>query len=110
MGVPIDFEGGIGILPRSADPAKRAAGLYWALGRIRYSIADPSTAPGAAPGARDGWLLYIKPAFCGTEPPDVCEYAMAHDGSSRTSPPPTSSSASRSSRATGCSAPTSCSR
>jgi hypothetical protein len=79
MGVPIDFEGGIGILPRSADPAKRAASLYWALGRIRYSIADPSTAPGAAPGARDGWLLYIKPAFCGTEPPDVCEYAMAHD-------------------------------
>ncbi len=85
MGVPIDFEGGIGILPRSADPAKRAASLYWALGRIRYSIAEPSTAPGAAPGARDGWLL-------------------------RTSPPPTSSSASRSSRATGCSAPTSCSR
>ncbi len=77
--MPIDFEGGIGILPRSADPAKRAAGLYWALGRIRYSIADPSTAPGAAPGARDGWLLYVKPAFCGTEPPDVCEYAMAHD-------------------------------
>jgi hypothetical protein len=79
MGVPIDFEGGIGILPRSADPAKRAASLYWALGRIRYSIADPSTAPGAAPGARDGWLLYVKPAFCGTEPPDVCEYAMAHE-------------------------------
>ena len=78
MGVPIDFEGGIGILPRSADPARRAASLYWALGRIRYSIADPSTAPGAAPGARDGWLLYVKPAFCGTEPPDVCEYAMAH--------------------------------
>ena len=79
MGVPIDFEGGIGILPRSADPAKRAASLYWALGRIRYSIADPSTAPGAASGARDGWLLYVKPAFCGSEPPDVCEYAMAHD-------------------------------
>ena len=79
MGVPIDFEGGIGILPRSADPAKRAASLYWALGRIRYSIADPSTTPGAAPGARDGWLLYVKPAFCGSEPPDVCEYAMAHD-------------------------------
>ena len=79
MGVPIDFEGGIGILPRSADPAKRAAGLYWALGRIRYSIADPPAAPARDPGARDGWLLYVKPAFCGTEPPDVCEYAMAHD-------------------------------
>jgi hypothetical protein len=80
MGVPIDFEGGIGILPRSADPARRAGSLYWALGRIRYSIADPPATPSANPGARDGWLLYIKPAFCGTEPPDVCEYAMAHDG------------------------------
>jgi hypothetical protein len=79
MGVPIDFEGGIGILPRSADPAKRASSLYWALGRIRYSIADPPAAPVRDPGARDGWLLYVKPAFCGTEPPDVCEYAMAHD-------------------------------
>jgi hypothetical protein len=79
MGVPIDFEGGIGILPRSADPAKRAGSLYWALGRIRYSIADPPATPPADPGARDGWLLYIKPAFCGTEPPDVCEYALAHD-------------------------------
>ena len=79
MGVPIDFEGGIGILPRSADPARRAGSLYWALGRIRYSIADPPATPSANPGARDGWLLYIKPALCGTEPPDVCEYAMAHD-------------------------------
>jgi hypothetical protein len=79
MGVPIDFEGGIGILPRSADPVKRAASLYWALGRIRYSIADPPATPPADPAARDGWLLYVKPAFCGTEPPDVCEYAMAHD-------------------------------
>jgi hypothetical protein len=79
MGVPIDFEGGIGILPRSADPARRAGSLYWALGRIRYSIADPPATSSADPGARDGWLLYIKPAFCGTEPPDVCEYAMAHD-------------------------------
>ncbi len=78
MGVPIDFEGGIGILPRSADPVKRAGSLYWALGRIRYSIADPPPTPAGDPGARDGWLLYIKPAFCGTEPPDVCEYAMAH--------------------------------
>jgi hypothetical protein len=77
MGVPIDFEGGVGILPRSADPAKRAQSLYWALGRIRYSIADPK--PGANPDDRDGWLLYVKPALCGSEPPDVCEYAASHD-------------------------------
>jgi Patatin-like phospholipase len=79
MGVPIDFEDGIGILSRSADPARRASSLYWALGRIRYSLADPPATPTADPTSRDGWLLYVKPAFCGTEPPDVCEYAMAHD-------------------------------
>ncbi len=78
MGVPIDFEGGVGILPRSADPARRAQSLYWALGRIRYSIPDPDPRPGADPDARDGWLLYIKPALSGNEPPDVCEYAASH--------------------------------
>ena len=30
------------------------------------------------PAARDGWLLYIKPALCGSEPADVCEYAATH--------------------------------
>ncbi|HEX6080824.1 MAG TPA: hypothetical protein VF197_14415 [Methylomirabilota bacterium] len=79
MGVPIEFESGIGILPRSADPARRAQSLYWALGRIRYEIADPPAAPTGDPAARDGWLLYIKPALCGSEPADVCEYAASHD-------------------------------
>lgn len=79
MGVPIEFESGIGILPRSADPARRAQSLYWALGRIRYAIADPPAAPTGDPAARDGWLLYIKPALCGSEPADVCEYAASHD-------------------------------
>ena len=79
MGVPIEFESGVGILPRSADPARRAQSLYWALGRIRYAIADPPAAPTGDPAARDGWLLYIKPALCGSEPADVCEYAASHD-------------------------------
>jgi len=33
------------------------------VGRIRYSRVDA--------GAPDGTLVYIKPAFCGREPPDV---------------------------------------
>jgi len=78
MGVPIEFKDGVGILPRSADPARRAQSLYWALGRIRYSVVDPPVVPTSDPAARDGWLLYIKPALCGSEPADVCEYAATH--------------------------------
>src|SRR5262249_26330376 len=83
FGIPIDFPRGIAIYSRSADAALRAKGLYWALGRIRYSEVDPPAphadpeAARAAVEARDGWLLYIKAAFYGTEPPDVFEYAMA---------------------------------
>ena len=85
LGIPIEFPGGISIYPRSADPATLARGLYWAVGRIRYSVVDPP-APAADPAraaadrdARDGWLLYIKAAYYGTEPPDVYEYARAND-------------------------------
>jgi hypothetical protein len=39
---------------------------------------DPAAAA-AALDARDGWLLYIKPAFYGSEPPDIYEYAMANN-------------------------------
>ena len=55
------------------------------MGRIRYSVVDPP-APADDPAraaedrdARDGWLLYIKAAYYGTEPPDVYEYARAND-------------------------------
>jgi hypothetical protein len=80
LGIPIEFPRGISIYPRSADPATRAGGLYWAVGRIRYSAVDPPAAPAdaAAGAARDGWLLYIKPAFYGGEPSDVYEYGLAN--------------------------------
>ncbi len=84
LGIPIDFPNGIPIYPRSADAATRTRGRYWAVGRIRYSVVDPPVTPAdaaaarAARDARDGWLLYVKPAFYGTEPPDVYEYAMAN--------------------------------
>ena len=83
LGIPIDFPHGISIYPRSADPATRARGLYWAVGRIHYAIVDPPPADRAqataAADARNGWLLYIKPAFYGTEPPDVFEYATTNE-------------------------------
>lgn len=41
--------------------------MYWAIGRIRYSCIDGAD-------AKDGLLLYIKPAVYGTEPRDVLEY------------------------------------
>jgi hypothetical protein len=82
LGIPIEFPDEIAIYPRSADPKTLAGGLYWAVGRIRYSAVDPpapSADPAAARDARDGWLLYVKAAYYGTEPPDVYEYARAND-------------------------------
>jgi len=84
LGIPIDFPAPVRIVPRSADAGARAKGLYWAVGRIRYSEIDRVSKGGAGDAddsskAPDGWLLYIKPAFYGTEPPDVYAYAKAHD-------------------------------
>ena len=80
LGIPIDFPGGISIYPRSADLATLSRGLYWAVGRIRYSLVDPPpTDDPAARDARDGWLLYLKTAYYGSEPPDIYEYARAND-------------------------------
>jgi hypothetical protein len=41
-----------------------------AVARICYSDVDP--------GARDGWLIYIKPKLIGNEPPDVVNYGRSH--------------------------------
>ena len=59
LGVPIEFEDRLmrGVL----EGKKRCA-----VGRIRYSCADPACA--------DGYLIYIKPMLLGTEPPDVLSY------------------------------------
>ena len=77
LGIRIDFPKGISIFPRSADPASRARGLYWAVGHIRYSEVDPPPT-GTLPASRDGRILYLKPAFYGNEPPDVYQYATAN--------------------------------
>jgi hypothetical protein len=81
LGVPIKF----GRIPLSARPAKQekydpadadAASVqsYCAIARICYSCVD--SVPGGK--ARDGFLLYIKPALNGAEPADVFHYARLH--------------------------------
>lgn len=62
LGIPIEFWN----MPIRSGWLREERGLYWAVGRIRYSCIDP--------GAPDGLMLYIKPAVYGTEPRDVLEY------------------------------------
>jgi len=69
FGIPIEFEP-MTIYPRSAIDALKSAdqkGHNCAIGRIRYSAVDGSTAP-------DGIIVYIKPACYGDEPRDIYEY------------------------------------
>src|SRR5213592_3498909 len=55
------------IYPRSQIDAAKQQGCNCAIGRIRYSAVDGSTAP-------DGIIVYIKPACYGDEPRDIYEY------------------------------------
>ena len=55
------------IYPRSEVDAARGKGRNCAIGRIRYSAVDGSTAP-------DGIIVYIKPECYGDEPRDIYEY------------------------------------
>ena len=67
LGVPIEFTS-LPIFRPGSDEAGK--GSYWAVGKIRYSCIDD--------GAKDGLLLYIKPAIYGSEPRDVLEYHKSH--------------------------------
>jgi hypothetical protein len=65
FGIPIEFSR-IEIFPREdGKPAK--PGRYCAIAKIGYSQVDK--------GAEDGTLYYFKPAFYGSEPEDVYNYA-----------------------------------
>jgi hypothetical protein len=66
FGIPIDFDQ-MNIYPRSEIDAAKKRGSNCAIGRIRYSAVDGSTAP-------DGIIVYIKPACYGDEPRDIYEY------------------------------------
>ena len=65
LGVPIAFTG-VPIYKESPSKEK-GKGMYWAIGKIRYRCID-------GPDAKDGVLLYIKPAVYGDEPRDILEY------------------------------------
>src|SRR5262245_8899328 len=66
FGIPIEFEP-MNIYPRSQIAAAKQHGNNCAIGRIRYSAVDGSTAP-------DGIIIYIKPVCYGDEPRDIYEY------------------------------------
>src|SRR5436190_19404782 len=66
FGIPIDFDQ-MNIYSRSQIDAAKGRGRNCAIGRIRYSAVDGSTAP-------DGIIVYIKPACYGDEPRDIYEY------------------------------------
>jgi hypothetical protein len=70
LGVPIEFTN----VPiyKESPPTEKGKGMYWAIGKIRYSCID------RGPNVRDGVLLYIKPAVYGDEPRDVLEYKESH--------------------------------
>jgi hypothetical protein len=65
LGIRIEFDD-IGVAARKTPPVE---GVYCALGRIHY----PENADG-----KPGILVYVKPGFHGTEPPDVRSYAAAN--------------------------------
>jgi hypothetical protein len=68
MGIEIDDDGEpVQLFPRSA----RASGLHYAHFRIHYDRLYPSEDGRSL----DGDIIYVKPCFYGTEPPDVMEYA-----------------------------------
>ena len=67
FGIPITFTK-VPIYSRSGSGQRETDATYCAIGRVMYSEVD-------GPGVEDGVLIYIKPAFYGTEPPDVFNYA-----------------------------------
>jgi len=86
LGIPIELDQPVCILPRSDDKQQLIKeGRYCAIGRIRYSCVDSPTAeevkhlPPDHPMkcVADGILIYVKPAFYGTEPRDIYQYAKA---------------------------------
>jgi hypothetical protein len=64
LGIRIEFER-IDVGPRQIPPVD---GAYCALGRILYP----------EEGAKDGTLVYVKPGYHGSEPPDIRSYAALH--------------------------------
>ena len=69
LGVPIEFTS-MPIFSQDEKDYDKKKGMYWAIGRIRYSCIDGKV--------QDGLLIYIKPVVYGREPGDVLEYKKSH--------------------------------
>jgi hypothetical protein len=65
LGIRIEFER-VDVTPRQKPPVD---GTYCALGRIRYP----------EDGAKEGTLIYVKPGYHGSEPPDIRAYGALHE-------------------------------
>ena len=80
LGVPIDFHcfdiHGWDEAREKESKGKDPRGMYWAIGRIRYSCVDKADVDenGMPVAASDGIIIYVKPALYGDEPRDVLEY------------------------------------
>ena len=71
--IRIDFGIPIDVNRRFIYPRGKQAGKYCAIGVIGYRCVDQT------PPAQDGFLLYIKPAFYGSEPVDVYNYGTLNE-------------------------------
>jgi len=65
LGIRIEFDR-IDVTPRQRPPVD---GTYCALGRIYYP----------EEGAKEGTLIYVKPGYHGSEPPDIRSYGALHE-------------------------------
>lgn len=73
LGIPIEFPD-VPIYRRRPEK-EGEGGCYWAIGRIRYSAIDYLS---NGQRAKDGIVIYIKPAVYEDEPEDVVHYKRTH--------------------------------
>ncbi len=73
LGVRIQFNGLQLMKNRPSDDQRGLDIPYYAIGVIEYEAAD-----GKEAGCDDGAILYIKPAYHGTESAGIISYAVAH--------------------------------
>jgi len=70
MGISIDFGDRIHIFPKNLTGEPNHKGRYCAIGTVHYGDVDGA-------GAKDGTIVYVKPAITGEEPYDVYNYARS---------------------------------
>ena len=72
LGIYIEFTNLQALKGQSKDSGN-SAGPYYAIGRVGYS-----GAPEATPDTADGYILYVKPGYHGTESAGIVAYASAN--------------------------------